>query len=264
MTKKRKLTHNTIVRALAEALKPLDYVHAFYEAGAIAFNRLDEWSDIDIYVVVDDDKVSQAFLDVEKTLNSLSQVKQKYDMSHTSWPGVFQAFYRLEKTSEFLIIDLAILTVSCPDKFLEPRIHGNAVFHFNKSERVKPPRFDEGAFLQKAQARLEQLQARFNMFNNFIQKEINRGNNLEALDLYYGLTLGTLVEALRIKHNPFHHDFKMRYVHYELPPEKVRKLEHLYFVKDEKDLQKKYAEATRWFREVMLELDLRERNQSTP
>ena len=98
------------------------------------------------------------------------------------------------------------------------------------------------------------------MFNNFIQKEISRGNSLEALDLYYGLTLGTLIEALRIKHNPFHHDFKTRYIHYELPPKEIRKLENLYFVKDTADLQKKYGEANRWFREVLSKLV--QKNQS--
>jgi hypothetical protein len=93
------------------------------------------------------------------------------------------------------------------------------------------------------------------MFNNFVQKEINRGNSLEALDLYRGLTLATLVEALRIKHNPLHHGFKMRYIHYELPHETIKKLEHLYFVKDQRDLQRKYREAAKWFHKVTSTID---------
>lgn len=132
------------------------------------------------------------------------------------------------------------------------------MFHFNKSDKVKLPLFDREAFAEKLQARLEGLQARFDMFNNFVQKEINRGNSLEALDLYYGLTLATLVEALRIKHKPIHYDFKMRYVHYELPPDTIKKLERLYFVKDPKDLQEKYHEATKWFRETISNIDRRE------
>jgi hypothetical protein len=43
----------------------------------------------------------------------------------------------------------SILTTGCPDKFLEPKIHGNAVFHFNKSDKVKPPKFDREAFAKK-------------------------------------------------------------------------------------------------------------------
>jgi predicted nucleotidyltransferase len=258
MTRKRELTRNIITQVLTEALKPLDYVHAFYEAGAIAFNRIDKWSDIDLYIVVDDEKVNQAFQEVEKTLKTLSLIKQKLDIPRTGWPGVFQAFYRLENASEYLIIDLAILKISCPDKFLEPKIHGNAVFHFNKSDKIKPPLFDGEAFAKKVHARLERLQAKFSMFNNFVQKEINRGNSLEALDLYHGLTLATLVEALRIIYSPLHYEFKMRYVHYELPSSTIEKLKRLNFVKDLKDLQRKYREATEWFQKTMSEIDPKE------
>ena len=89
------------------------------------------------------------------------------------------------------------------------------------------------------------------MFNNFVQKELNRGNYLEAIELYHAFTLASLVEVLRIKYNPLHHDFKMRYVHYELPKGIVQKLTNLSFSKDEKDLQEKYDEASRWFQEII-------------
>jgi len=93
------------------------------------------------------------------------------------------------------------------------------------------------------------------MFNNFVQKELNRKNYLEALDLYHSLTLATLVEALRMKHNPVHYDFRMRYVHYELPENVVQKLQDLYFVNNTEDLQKKYREAIKWFHKLMSTID---------
>jgi predicted nucleotidyltransferase len=254
MTNGKRLTRGKIVQTLVEALKPLGYVHAFYEGGAVAFNRIDEWSDIDLYLVVDDGKIDETFLAVEKALKSLCPIKQKYKTLQLPWPGVSQAFYRLDNASEYLIIDLAVLKLSAPEKFLEPEIHGNVVFYFNKSDKISCPRFDKDAFSKKLRERLEILQARFNMFNNFVQKEISRGNHLEAIDLYHILTLGTLVEALRIKHNPLHYDFKMRYIHYELPSEIIEKLKHLYFVRDKEDLQEKYNEAIKWFHKIMLEI----------
>jgi hypothetical protein len=164
----------------------------------------------------------------------------------------------LEDASEYLIIDLAILKLCSPEKFLEPNVHGNVVFYFNKSDEIKPLPLDEGVLVTKLQERLKRLHAKFDMFNNFVQKEINRGNTLEAMDLYHALVLATLVEALRIRHQPVHHDFKMRYIHYELPPETIRKLEHLFFVKDENDLQRKYHEASKWIHEVMSEIGQKE------
>ena len=259
--KVKRLSHDIIIRALVDALKPLDCIHAFWEAGAIAFNRVDEWSDIDVYLVVDDDKVEKAFLDVERALRSLSPIKQKYDVPQSPYPGVAQAFYRLRDASEYLIIDLAIMKLSTKDKFLEPEIHGNAVFYFNKSGAVRCPPLDRGALVSRLHARLDRLQARFDMFNNFVQKEINRGNYLEAIDLYSMLTLATVVEALRIKHNPFHYDFKMRYIHYELPSKVLERLQHLYFVRDEKDLKEKYNEAAKWFKEIMSDIDKKEINK---
>lgn len=258
MTKKNRLTRDVIIQTLANTLKPLDCIHAFWEGGAVAFDRIDEWSDIDLYLVVDDKKVNETFLTVEKALKSLSSIQQKYEVPHPPSSGLFQAFYRLDDASKYLIIDLAILKLDSPDKFLEPEIHGNVVFYFNKSDKVKPLSLDKSVFARKLEKRLKRLQARFDMFNNFVQKEINRGNYLEAIDLYYGLTLATLVEALRIKYNPVHHDFKMRYIHYELPSKTVKGLKHLYFVRDEKNLQEKYREAIKWFHEVMSEVNQRE------
>ncbi len=64
------------------------------------------------------------------------------------------------------------------------------------------------------------------------------------------------MEALRIKHDPLHHDFRLSYVHHELPHEIIKKLEHLCFVKDLKDLQTKYLEASEWFLETMPEVSI--------
>jgi hypothetical protein len=252
---KGKLTREIIIQTLVNTLKPLEFVNALWEGGAAAFDRVDEWSDIDLYLIVDDKKVDEAFLAVEKALKSLSPIEQKYEVLRPPSSGLSQAFYRLQGVNEYLLIDLAVLVSSSPDKFLEPEIHGDAIFYFNKSAKVKPPPLDKDVYARKLQERLERLKARFAMFNSFVQKEINRGNHLEALDFYYAYTIATLVAALRIRYNPFHHNFRMHYIHHELPSEIIMKLEHLCFVRDEKDLQKKYNEATCWLREIMSQIN---------
>jgi len=247
------VTRDAVIKTLVEALKPLDFVHAFYESGAIAFNRLDEWSDIDLYLVVDDGKADDAFVAVETALKLLSPIRQKFAIPQLPWPGVSQAFYKLELASDYLLIDLAVITLSGPEKFLAPEIHGKAVFYFNKSDRVKVPSLDKEELAKNLQQRLLRLKDRFAMFNVFVQKEINRGNYLEALVLYHSMTLGSVVDVLRIKYSPFHHDFRTRYVQYELPKPVVKRLERLYFVKDWGDLRVKYQEATGWFNELVAE-----------
>ena len=247
----KKVTREAVIRTLNKALKPLSYAQALYEGGAIAFNRLDEWSDIDLYLVVDDDKVDAAFKSVEEALERLSPIKQKFEVKQLPWPEVSQAFYKLKNASEYMLIDLAVIKSTCSEKFLEPEIHGEAVFYFNKSDAIKMRKLGRESLNRNLQEKLTRLNARFAMFNVFVQKEINRGNFIEALGLYHSLTFGSIVDALRIRHSPFHHDFKTRYIRYELPTEITRKLERLYFVKDAKDLQQKYLEASKWFRELL-------------
>jgi predicted nucleotidyltransferase len=250
---RRKLTRETVIKTIVDFMKHLEYVHALYEGGAIAFDRIDEWSDIDLYIVVDDEKVNETFDAVEVALKSLAPIKHKYVVPKLPWPGVSQSFYRIEQTSEYLLIDLAVIKLSSPEKFLEPHIHGKVVFYINKFDEIKVPIMNKEELEENLKQKLEQLRDRFAVFNINVQKEINRGNYLEALILYNSITLGSVVDALRIKYSPFHHDFKTRYVRYELPKQIVRELQRLYFVKDITDLMKKYREGTRWFYEIVTE-----------
>ena len=250
------LSREVVIEALVDALRPLDFVDAFWEAGAESFGRVDEWSDIDAYVLVDDSAVENTFRTTEKVLNSLSGIRQKYDVGKTQWPGIYQAFYRLDRASDYLLVDLAVMTMSCNERFMETEIHGEPIFYFNKSGVVRPCSVDRKAFDAKLKQRLRRVKARFDMFGIFIQKAINRGDAVEAVDAYRGLVLDSLVEALRMKHYPLHYDFKTRYVHRELPSEVVNRLQDLYFVRDMNDLQTKYLRAVDWFRETVAEVEI--------
>lgn len=251
---KEELKRFEIIQTLVGVLKPLDFVHALYEGGAAAFNRVDEWSDIDLYAIVDDGKMKETFSKIEKALGSLSPIEQKLEIRQLPWPGVSQVFYKLKAASQYLLIDLAVLENSSTEKFLEPQIHGNAVFYFNKAGNVHIPSFDMVEFRRKMLERRLKLKTRFELFNIFVQKEINRSNYIQAIELYRGLTLSALVEALRMKHSPLHYDFKTSYVYHELPIETVSRLEKLYFVKDPDDLKRKYKKATKWFEEAISEI----------
>lgn len=254
-TEARRLGREEIIDALTAELRPLASVHAFYEGGAAAFNRLDGWSDIDLYAIVDEGAVLGTFHAVERALTALSPIRIQHEVSWPPASGITQRFYRLERASEFLIVDLAVVTVSAPDKYLAREIHGDAVVFFDKDGAARPPPLDAADFLRRMLERRARLQERMALFGPFVPKEIQRGNWLEALEYYRAIVLPSLVEALRMRHGPFHYDFRMRYVNRELPPEAVRKLEDLAFVKDSNDLGAKYERARSWFDEVFAAFD---------
>ncbi len=242
-----RLTKNEIIFALREVLEPLDYTHALWEGGAAAFERVDEWSDLDLLLDVEDEHVNDAIQVIDQTLARLSPIELKYEVPMPSWHGHAQAFYRLQNTSKYLLIDIAVIKHSNPNKFLQPELHGKAVVHFDKSGVVKPPPLDRKELATRLKDRLAALRVTFELFQILTLKELNRGNLIEALNFYHNFTLKPLVEVLRIPHEPTRHGFYTRYIYYDMPPEIIKRLEKLFFVRDGDDLLAKRQEAEEWF-----------------
>src|SRR5438309_7345127 len=221
MVRERKVSRDLIVQAMTEALEPLSYVHAFWEAGASAFKQLLEWSDIDLSIVVDGDTEPATFRVVERALTRLSPIRLAHEVPWPPASGISQKFYRLDKIGEFLLVDLAVMTVTAPDKFLVREIHGDAVFLFNKQDSVKVPPLDSEAFTRGLLERRRRLRERMELFGPFVQKEILRGNKLEALEFYRAIVIQSLVEEVRLRYGPRPSDFGIRYGSGEVQPSVV-------------------------------------------
>jgi predicted nucleotidyltransferase len=245
----RSVNREAILHTLATALEPLPFVDAMWEGGAAAFDRLDEWSDIDLYIVAADDRIEETFRAVEDALQNLSPIRRKYEPTWPAESGIAQAFYRLERASEYLLVDLAVLKRSAPDKFLEPELHGRAIFSFNKGGALSPPPLDADGFVKKLVERRDRLVLRMEIFGPFVTKELHRRNWLGALDAYHRIVLDSLIQVLRMRHYPAHYSFSVRYVYFELPPDVVRRLEGLSFVRSPEELPAMYREAIEWFQE---------------
>lgn len=250
------LHRDAIVHALRAALEPLPFVHALVEGGAAAWRRIDAWSDIDLNVFVAEEKIDETFMVVEESLRSLSPIAQTF-VAHgpSEEMGMQQKFYRLEHASPFLIVDLAVLTSVAKEKFLQPEIHGDNIVYFDKTGVTRVPPLDREQFDRKLQERLTTLKGQTEMFHVFVEKEMNRGNLIEAIADYRAYVVGPLLEVLRMKHAPLHYPFRTRYVHYEVPQDVVKRIQDLLFVRDGKDLRRKYEEALQYFRQVAAEVD---------
>jgi len=92
------------------------------------------------------------------------------------------------------------------------------------------------------------------MFNNFVQKEINRGNSLEALDLYRGLTLATLLETLE-SNTPFSLRLQNALRTLRTSTEDDRETRTSTSSRTRRVCRKNCREASEWFREVMSTID---------
>jgi hypothetical protein len=250
------LTRDDILNPIRTALEPLDYVYAVWEGGAAAFRRVDEWSDIDLMVDVEDNHVADAVSVIESVLTGLSPLTARYELPQPTWHGHWQAFYQLERASPFLLIDLAIVKNSSREKFIQQDIHGDKRVHFDKKNVLAPLPFPAQTTNQAIRARVAELRSLYPMFQTLARKEINRANGIEAIAFYQSWTLRPLLEVLRIRHCPQRWNFATRYAHYDLPAEVVQRLQPLYFVRDLADLSEKHAEAGKWCIAELDRLDL--------
>jgi len=258
MTEHKRLSRDDITGAIASALEPLDYVHAMWQGGAVANDRADQWSDIDVCVDADDERVEEVFPVVERALETLAPIELKYDVLAPTLGEYVQAFYRLAGAGKFMLVDFAVFKHSAANKLLEPEVHGKAIFHFNKNGAVKVPALDPDKHLAAIRTALERSRKKCEMFAPFVEKEILRGDYLRALGLYQRMVLAALVEALRIKYKPEHYDFGVGYTRYHLPADIVKRIKDLYFVSDDEDLAEKYERAIAWYDQAYREVDFEE------
>ncbi len=248
------VTREQILSTLQSVLEPLPHVYAMWQGGAIAFNRLDEWSDIDVCVDVDDDRIEETFALVEKALEAVAPIELKHRMPDS--PAYSQAFYRLQGASPFLLIDLALMKHSSQDKMLERDMHGEAAFHFDKDNVARFQAFDPADRKEEMRRRLAMLRVTFPLFQVFTLKEVNRGAKLDALGYYQGFTLRPLVEVLRMRYCPDRFSFYTRYARFDLPAEVVERLETFFFLRGLEDIRAKHAEAQEWFYETVEQIRL--------
>jgi hypothetical protein len=255
---KKKIEREDLVFTIVNALKPLDYVHAVWEGGAASWKRVDEWSDVDMYVVCDDERVEDVFEVIEKAIKSLSPIDVKFRMPEPAWHGASQVFLRLKDVSLFLFLDIAVMKRSSKEKFLQYQIHGKPLIHFDKIGVVKDDPVEAEGYFQQIKKRLEMLKTHFRLFQVLVLKELNRGNDVEALSYYLSYVFRPLVEVLRMKYSPWHYRFFTTYIYYEMPADIVKRLQRLYFVSDGDALRKCREEAETWFWEAIESINLQE------
>ena len=240
-----------ILETIIATLEPKDFVLALWQGGSAAHESTDEWSDIDIQVIVEDDRVQETFDIVEESLKTLSEIGFKWRVPEPTWHGHSQCFYQLEEASPFLFIDFVVLKQSSPNDFLELERHGKLVIEFGKANVLVQPSLNRSEHLSKMQQRLAILRKTFDFFQIIVKKEINRGYLVSALSNYHTYTLQPLVELLGMVYRPERYDFRTKYFYRDFPTEVIARVEPLYCVMNLADLAAKQQQAEVLFSETL-------------
>jgi len=239
-----------VIDACRDAVEPMPTVLAMWEAGSTAFGRADEWSDLDLYVLAEDEAVDDVLSALEGALDSTAGIAAAHRAPEPTPHGHAQAFYRLTDAVPFLVVDLVVLRRSVPERFLERQLHGTPVVLFDRTGEIVATELDGDAHRAALEQRLTALRERFEVFQAFVTKEVRRGNAIGAIEAFHVLTMRPLVEVLGMRHVPERSSYGAHYAHLDYPRPAVDRLARLWYPAGVGSVEAHRAEAESWFYEV--------------
>lgn len=218
-----------IIQIIRDRLIDNPHVFAFWLEGSDGLNAIDEYSDIDIVLDVEDGAESDIFSIVEDTLEKLGELDLNYEVNH-GHPKIRQKIYHICNSSEYLIIDCDIQSHS-RDKEESIFQLGDIVSFpkviFDKSSVVSIKEQKEEIDIGLIRERIEDLKARYKQHARVI-KYVKRKHFAEAFMYYTKYVADPLVELTRLLYTPKYHYLHMIHISSHVPTEEVKKLEEYY------------------------------------
>lgn len=217
-----------LIQLLTTALTNQPWVLAAWLAGSDSNRRTDQWSDIDLMMIVEDDKVEDAFALCKAAISTHAPVSLELRMPAPVWHGHDQVFWQLEGVPDWLMIDMLVMRKSSTaSRFLEAERHGTPQVLFDRAGLVRAAPIERAAHVAKVRARLDALIPRFRLLQHLVRKSVWRGDAAEASDRFMSYTLRPLVDLMRIRHCPDCFDYGMRYLRDDLPADAWKSVESL-------------------------------------
>ncbi len=204
-------------------------VRCVWVGGSAATGGYDEWSDLDLDILCTPGTSTAVYTRWLTQAQADFEVRGIWAVPEHVWPDGRQCFVNLQERPGLLleptrIIDLHVSDLSDRHSHIDVRRHGTPiVLHDPESLIVLEPE-DVSAPLAAA---VVQARQRRTVDEWLINRAIARGHVAEATDFYLRFALGSVVRLLRVEHCPWRHDFGLRYLREDLPPDVAHRVEEL-------------------------------------
>lgn len=228
------LGRKEIINYLKEFSESKSHVHAMWLEGADGLNKVDEYSDIDFWFDVDDDKTQSFLNDCVSALEKLGQIDSRVDNIRAE---ITQSNIHLKNTSEYLTLDICIQNhtrdraTTC---YVENDIAELPFVLFDKSDAI--------TFKKADKVNKQQIKEMFDYNKNRIlqksrvTKYIKRKQYLESYMEYLKQIANPLVAIARLIYTPRHCDYMLCHITNHLPKDIVADLEKYFKVKSYGDI----------------------------
>ena len=239
----------SLVDRLTRELQLSPSILAVWEGGSASNAAVDEFSDIDLNLLVTGN-ADAVFPLVEKSIRGTSEITHTWNEPKSLWPDLTQKVYFLADAPKHFFVDVAAFPDTAPatfDEFMQTERHGKPIVLFDKVGRIIDRPTDRRALVQRQQKRLEEIEAAYPVYRTTTFKALERGHAVDSFHFYQAGMVRPLVEVLGIVHRPFQFDFGYRFLKRSLPGEIFRQLEPLLFVPDLAELRTRVAAVEEMF-----------------
>lgn len=244
-----------LIATLHRVLEAQRSVRGAWLGGSDANGRTDQWSDIDLVTIVEDDAIDQVIGECRKALAAIASIALELRLPLPTWHGHDQVFWQLEDVPDWCMIDCVLIRQgNRVGRFLEAERHGRPVVLFDRDGAIRPEPLDQAVHEAKVRERMAALLPRFDLLQHLVRKAAWRGDPVEAADRYLSYTLRPLVELLRIRYCPVRFDFGLRYLRDDLPESLWREVESLALPASLTEVLEFQARAEAMFRRELAEL----------
>lgn len=233
------------------------WVLGIWEGGSAATGRLDGLSDLDLGLVVEDDRVEETFRLFEELLAEHYPVKTSFRVPEPSWHGHSQCYYFCGNCPPLFYVDLLVEKRSAGDRLMEPDRHGASVIWLNRGNILNPVPTPEDEMLTRNLGFFRTLVKVLPISLAETEKQILRGNGIDAMLEYQGLLQRRLAGLLNLKYRPSKYDFGIRYGGTEYPPEVAERVRELMYAGSIQELPGKFREVSEWINRLVEELEER-------
>ena len=230
------IDRNYIIDYIKKYAELKDYVYAMWLEGSDGLGMVDEYSDLDFWFDVVDEK-RDSFID--DLVNHLSLIGKIDSRVNSVTPDIYQSNIHLENTSEYLTIDLAAQNDS--------RDRGYTCFINGSITEVPKILFDkkniitfkdsEDIDIDKLYEVFEEKKNRILQYSR-ITKYIKREQYLECFMEYEKQILRPITTICRILYTPHIYDYDLCHITRHIPMNEIKDLEKLYKIDSFDDIER--------------------------
>ncbi|MGZ8743669.1 MAG: hypothetical protein ACXWXO_12190 [Nocardioides sp.] len=224
--------------------------------GSAATGGYDDWSDLDVDLLCTPGAHDATY---ERLL---ARIREDFDVDHVwevpreVWPDGRQCFVNHQHRPGLLleptrIVDLHLSSLSDQHTRIDVRRHGTPIVLHDPEGLIELRHDDERELAVARQRALHQVRQRRGTGEWLVNRALARGHDAEAVALYLRFALEPLVRMLRHEHCPWRHDYGLRYLGDDLPPDVAARVAALVPGAVGADLRTQSTDCFAWLDELL-------------